>query len=165
MCGQNFTVSADGAPRWAHPFQYGKIVQGKKVIAEFGALHPVVAKKLHIKTPVVVAVVDNIDNLPRGRKLKHEVLSDFQPITRDFAFIVDAGTLAEKLTGVAMATDKRIVDSVVFDAFDMGNGKKSIAFTITVQPTENMNDEDLMKLQNAVIANVEKKCDAKIRDK
>ena len=165
MCGQNFTVSADGAPRWAHPFQYGKIVQGKKVIAEFGALHPVVAKKLHIKTPVVVAVVDNIDNMPRGRKLKHEALSDFQPITRDFAFIVDAGTLAEKLTGVAMATDKRIVDAVVFDAFDMGNGKKSIAFTITVQPTENMNDEDLMKLQNAVIANVEKKCDAKIRDK
>ena len=165
MCGQNFIVSADGAPRWAHPFQYGKIVQGKKVIAEFGALHPVVAKKLHIKTPVVVAVVDNIDNLPRGRKLKHEVLSDFQPITRDFAFIVDAGTLAEKLTGVAMATDKRIVDAVVFDAFDMGNGKKSIAFTITVQPTENMNEEDLMKLQNAVIANVEKKCDAKIRDK
>ncbi len=165
MCGQNFTISANDAPRWAHPYQYGKLVQGKKVIAEFGALHPAVAKKLHIKTPVVVAIVDNIDNLPRGWKLKHEMLSDFQPITRDFAFIVDANTMAANLTGTAVATDKRITGAVVFDSFDLGDGKKSIAFTITIQPTDNMDDAELQKLQDAVIANVEKKCNAKIRDK
>ena len=165
MRGQNFTVSADNAPKWAHPFQYGKLVQGKKVIAEFGALHPAVAKKLHIKTPVVVAIVENIDNLPRGHKLRHETLSGFQPITRDFAFIVDDNTMAETLTSVAKSADKRIVDVIVFDAFDMGNGKKSIAFTITIQPTENMGDAELQKLQDAVITNVEKKCNAKIRDK
>lgn len=165
MQGQKFTVSADGAPKWAHPFQYGKIVQGKKVIAEFGALHPAIAKKLHIKTPVVIAIVDDINNLPHGYKLKHETLSEFQPITRDFAFIVDSATMAESLTGAAKSADKRIVDTIVFDAFDMGNGKKSIAFTITIQPTENMGDTELQKLQEYVIANVEKKCDAKIRDK
>lgn len=165
MCGQNFTVSADGAPKWAHPFQYGKLVQGKKVVAEFGSLHPAVAKKLHIKTPVVIAIVDNIDNLPRVWKLKHEALSDFQPITRDFAFVVDSNTLASSLTGAAMAADKRITDATVFDSFNMGNGKKSIAFTITIVPTENMSDAELQKLQDSVIVNVEKKCNAKIRDK
>lgn len=165
MCGQNFTVGADGAPKWAHPFQYGKLVQGKKVIAEFGALHPAVAKKLHIKTPVVVSIVDDINNLPKTWKLKHETLSEFQPITRDFAFVVDDDTLAATLTGAAMAADKRITDATVFDSFNMGNGKKSIAFTITIVPTENMSDAELQKLQDAVIANVEKKCNAKIRDK
>lgn len=165
MCGQKFTISTDNAPKWAHPFQYGKIVQGKKVIAEFGALHPAVAKKLHIKSPVVVAIVDDIDNLPRGWKIRHEALSEFQPITRDFAFVVDGDTLAETLTGAACAVDKHITGAIVFDAFDMGNGKKSIAFTITIQPTENMGDADLQKLQDAVIANVEKKCNAKLRDK
>jgi len=165
MCGQKFTVESDNAPKWAHPFQYGRIVQGKKTIAEFGSLHPAVAKKLHIKTPVVVAIVDNIDNLPRAWKLKHEALSDFQPITRDFAFVVDSDTMAESLTGVAISSDKRITDAIVFDAFDMGDGKKSIAFTITIQPTENMGDADLLKLQESVIANVEKKCNAKLRDK
>ena len=165
MCGQKFTVATDNAPKWAHPFQYGKIVQGKKVIAEFGALHPMVAKKLHIKTPVVVAIVETLENLPRAWKLKHEALSDFQPITRDFAFVVDSDTLAESLTGVAISSDKRITDAVVFDAFDMGDGKKSIAFTITIIPTENMGDADLLKLQESVIANVEKKCNAKLRDK
>ena len=165
MCGQNFTVSADGAPKWAHPFQYGAIYQGKKKIAEFGALHPVVAKKLHIKTPVVVAIVDDINNLPRGWKLHHEALSEFQPITRDFAFVVDDDTMAGALTAAACSADKRITSAVVFDSFNMGDGKKSIAFTITIIPTENMGDTELQKLQDAVIANVEKKCNAKIRDK
>ena len=163
MCGQNFTVLADDAPRWAHPFQYGAIYQGKKKIAEFGALHPVVAKKLHIKTPVVIAIVDDVNNLPRGWKLRHEALSEFQTITRDFAFVVGDNTMASDLTSVAVSTDKRITGAVVFDAFDMGNGKKSIAFTITIVPTENMGEEELLKLQDAVIANVERKCDAKLR--
>ena len=165
MCGQKFTVSTDNAPKWAHPYQYGVIMQGKKKIAEFGALHPAVAKKLHIKTPTVIAIVDDISNLPNGWKIKHEVLSEFQPITRDFAFVVDGDTLAASLTDAAMSADKRIVNTTIFDAFDMGNGKKSIAFTITIVPTENMGDAELQKLQDAVIANVEKKCNAKLRDK
>ncbi|MBO7643154.1 MAG: phenylalanine--tRNA ligase subunit beta [Alphaproteobacteria bacterium] len=163
MCGQRFTVETSDVPKWAHPFQYGKLVQGKKVIAEFGSLHPAVAKKLHIKTPVVIAIVDDVNNLPKGWKLKHESLSDFQPITRDFAFVVDGNTMAETLTSAAMSADKRITDAIVFDAFDMGDGKKSIAFTITIQPTENMGEEELQKLQDTVIAHVEKKCNAKLR--
>lgn len=165
MHGQRFTVSTDNVPRWAHPFRYGAIMQGKKKIAEFGELHPSIAHKLKIKTNVNIAVIDDVENLPNSRRPKEPVISDFQPITRDFAFIVDADFPAEKLVGTAAATDVRITDSVVFDAFDMGDGKKSIAFTITITPTDNMSDEELQKLQNAVIANVEKKCDAKIRDK
>lgn len=165
MHGQRFTVSADNAPLWAHPFRYGAIMQGKKKIAEFGELHPSIARALKIKTNVNIAIVDDVENLPASRHGREPKLSEFQPITRDFAFIVDGTMPAEKLTGVAMATDARIVDTVVFDAFDLPDGKKSIAFTITIIPTDNMTDEDLQKLQNAVIANVEKRCDAKIRDK
>ncbi len=163
--GQRFTVSTDTPPRWAHPFRYGAIMQGKKKIAEFGELHPSVAHKLKIKTNVNIAIVDDVENLPPARKPKEPVISDFQPITRDFAFIVEADFPAEKLVSVAMSTDARITDVVVFDAFDMGGEKKSIAFTITITPTENMSDDDLQKLQNLVIANIEKKCNAKIRDK
>jgi phenylalanyl-tRNA synthetase beta chain len=165
MSGQRFTVSTDNAPRWAHPYRYAALMQGKKCIAEFGELHPSVAKKLRIKTNTVIAIVDDIKNLPARRRGTAPILSDFQPITRDFAFIVDADTMAEKLTTTARATDNRITDVVVFDAFDMADGKKSIAFTITIQPTENMSDTDLMALQNAVIGAVEKKCNAQIRDK
>ncbi len=162
---RRFTVSTDNPPRWAHPYRYGAIMQGKNKIAEFGQLHPSVAKQLRIKTTTVIAIVDDITNLPSRRRGRQPSLSDFQPITRDFAFITDADTPAEKITSVASSVDSRIVNTVVFDAFDLSDGKKSIAFTITIQPNDNMSDSDLQKIQSDVIASVEKKCNAKIRDK
>ncbi|MBR2341974.1 MAG: phenylalanine--tRNA ligase subunit beta [Alphaproteobacteria bacterium] len=163
--GQRFTVDTTNAPKWAHPFRYGAIIQGKRVLAQFGELHPSVAKKLRIKTNTVIAIVEDITVLPTRRGGKQPTLSEFQPITRDFAFIVDADTPAEKLTGVARSADSRITNVVVFDAFDLADGNKSIAFTITIQPTDNMSDTDLQKIQTSVIESVEKKCNAKIRDK
>lgn len=165
MSGQRFTVSTENAPKWAHPYRYGAIMQGKKRIAEFGELHPSVAKKLRIKTNVVIAIVDDIENLPKGWKLKHAVLSEFQPITRDFAFVVDADMPAEKLTSVAAATDNRITNTVVFDAFNLSDGTKSVAFTVTIEPQTQMSDTDIQALHSAIIKNVESKCNAKIRDK
>ena len=165
MQGQNFTVDSENAPAWAHPYRYGCIKQGKKTIAEFGELHPSIAKKLRIKTNVVIAIVDDINNLPPKRGGKQPILCDFQPITRDFAFIVDSDTPADKLTSAARSTDSRITNIVVFDAFDLPDGNKSIAFTITIEPRENMSDTDLQSLQTSVINSVEKKCNAKIRDK
>ncbi|MBR4891840.1 MAG: phenylalanine--tRNA ligase subunit beta [Alphaproteobacteria bacterium] len=165
MQGQRFTVSTENVPLWAHPYRYGAIMQGKKKIAEFGELHPSVAKKLRIKTNVVIAIVEDIKDLPAKRGGKQPALSEFQPITRDFAFIVDTDVPAEKLTSVAQSTDSRITNVVVFDSFDMNDGKKSIAFTITIQPNDNMSDTGLQKIQSGVIESVEKKCNATIRDK
>ncbi len=165
MHGQKFTVCTENPPYWAHPFRYGAIYQGKKKIAEFGELSPIVAHALKIKTRVNVAIIDNVENLPHTRRVHEPELSEFQPITRDFAFIVDTDMPAERLTGVATASDARITDAVVFDAFELPDGKKSIAFTITITPMEKMSDSDLQNLQTNVIANVEKKCNAQIRDK
>lgn len=162
---QRYTIDTTNAPLWAHPYRYGRIVQGKKVLAEFGQLHPSIAKQLHIKTNVFVGIVEDIENLPKNPKYKKIPMTDFMPITRDFAFIVDGNYPAEKITSVAASVDARITDAVVFDSFVMADGKKSIAFTLTIIPTENMSDTDLLKIQNAVIANVESKCNAKIRDK
>lgn len=163
--GQNFTVDGEKKPRWAHPYRCGKIVQGKKVIGEFGELHPSVARALKIKTNVCIAIVDDITNLPPMRKPREVELSDFQPITRDFAFIVDIDFPAEKIISTAYTTDRRISSAVVFDAFEMSDGKKSIAFTITIIPTENMSDVELLEIQNEIIKRVECECNAKIRDR
>ncbi|MDE5615350.1 MAG: phenylalanine--tRNA ligase subunit beta [Alphaproteobacteria bacterium] len=165
LAGQKYTVATDNPPRWAHPYRYGRIMQGKKVIAEFGELSPIVARELRIKTRVCIATVADIENIPQRRAAKYIPAAEFPPITRDFAFITDAATHAGGIVGTAMSADRRIVDAVVFDAFDIGNGTKSIAFTITIQPDKNMTDTDLMEIQNAVIAAVEKKCGAQIRDK
>ena len=150
-------------PRWAHPFKYGAIVQGPRVLAQFGELHPSIAKQMHIKTPVMVGMVEDIDLLPKKPKGKKIPMTDFMPITRDFAFVIDNNFESGKIISTALATDSRVADAVVFDSFDMGDGKKSVAFTITIYPQQNMNDEELLKIQDAIIKNIESKCNAKLR--
>ena len=160
---QKYTIDTTNAPLWAHPYRYGAIVQGKKVLAQFGELHPSIAKQLHIKTKVYIGLVEDIENLPKNPKHKKIPMTDFMPITRDFAFVVDNDFEAGKIISTALATDSRVADAVVFDSFDMGDGKKSVAFTITIYPQQNMNDEELLKIQDAIIKNIESKCGAKLR--
>ena len=160
---QKYTVETTCAPRWAHPYRYGRIVQGKKVLAEFGELHPSVAKQMHIKTKVYVAIVEDIANLPQNPKNKKIPVTEFIPINRDFAFVVDSNFPSEKIISTAVSADSKIADTIVFDTFDMGNGKKSVAFTITIYPEQNMSDSYLLQIQDKVIKNVETKCNAKLR--
>lgn len=160
---QKYTIDTTNPPLWAHPYKYGAIKQGPRTLAQFGELHPSIAKQLHIKTRVCVAIVEDINLLPTNPKHKKIPVTDFMPITRDFAFVVDKNYEAQKIVQTAQASDSRIANVVIFDSFDMGNGEKSVAFTITVYPETNMTDEDLLKIQNAVIANIETKCPAKLR--
>ncbi len=164
--GQNFTIETDNAPRWAHPYRYGALYQGKKKLAEFGELHPSVAKQLKIKTNVVIGIVENIDDLPRQTTKRKDIkLSEFQPITRDFAFVVPNDFPAANLTAAARGASSLVTDVIVFDSFEMAEGQKSVAFTTTIVPVEKMSDADLAKLHADIIAAVEKKCPAKVRDK
>lgn len=160
---QKFTIDTKNAPRWAHPYKYGAIVQGPRTLAQFGELHPSVAKQLHIKTPTMIGLVEDISLLPAKPKYKKIPITDFMPITRDFAFVVDKNYEAQKIVQTAQSSDSRIANVTIFDSFDMENGQKSVAFTITIYPEQNMTDEDLLKMQNTVIANIETKCGAKLR--
>lgn len=160
---QKYTIDTSNAPLWAHPYRYGKIVQGKRVLAEFGELHPSVSKQMHIKNKVYIGLVENIENLPKNPKHKKIPSTEFMPITRDFAFVVNANSPAEKIISTAVSADAIIDNAVVFDSFDMGNGQKSIAFTITIYPDHNMDDKELLEIQNKVITSVETKCGAKLR--
>jgi len=161
-----FDLSTENPPMWAHPYRYAAIMRGKNKIAEFGELHPSVAKKLKIKTNVVIGIVEDINNLPT-KVLPHGpiIRGDFQPITRDFAFIVPNDFPAAKLVNAARHATNPVSQAIVFDSFEMGDGKKSIAITVTYTPNKNMTEEDLAKLQNDIINSVVNKCDAKLRDK
>ena len=160
---QKFTIDTKNAPRWAHPFKYGAITQGPRTLAQFGELHPSVAKQLHIKTPVMIGLIEDISLLPAKPKYKKIPMTDFMPITRDFAFLVDKNYESQKIVATALASDARIANTVIFDSFDIDDKQKSVAFTITIYPEQNMTDEDLLKIQNTVIVNIETKCGAKLR--
>ena len=67
-------------------------------------------------------------------------LHPLQAVDRDFAFVVDAQVEALTLVNAAQGADKALIADVrVFDEFiggAVGEGKKSIAITVRLQPTE-----------------------------
>src|SRR5262249_47621288 len=95
---ENLQTTND-APSWFHPGRSGVLRLGANVLARFGELHPRVLSALDLKGPAV-GFESDIDRIPQprakagpGRPLLE--LSPFQPIERDFAFVVGADVPAE----------------------------------------------------------------------
>ncbi|MDR1337468.1 MAG: phenylalanine--tRNA ligase subunit beta [Rickettsiales bacterium] len=160
----------DNPPLWAHPYRAGKLILDNKTVAVFAELHPSVAKKFGIKTNVALGLVDDVSSLASyspwtadAPALDKIELAEFPLITRDFAFIAANNVEPAELAEIARGADDRIIETNVFDIFDLPDGKKSIAFEIVLQPLGNIADAELMEIQNSVIALVEKSCDAKLR--
>ena len=178
LFGDDAITENDSSPhKWGNPYRAGRIMKNGMMVAQFAELHPRLAKKFGIKTRVVLGLVDDISKLDtRNSKLESRVSNfefristndfpEFPLITRDFAFIVDNDVLPDDMAAFIKINNPIVFDTNVFDVFDMGNGKKSIAFELVLQPTSNMSDGDLLDFQNKVIAEIESKFDAKIRDK
>ncbi len=146
-CGlapESARIVAD-APEWYHPGRSGGFTLGpRKTLAHFGELHPGVLKRLGIKVPVVAFELF-LDEIPlpksRGRHTRAKLeLADLPAVERDFAFIVDADTAAEKLVAATRSANKALIADVsVFDIYSgegIDAGKKSIAFSVRLQPTD-----------------------------
>ncbi|MCZ8146317.1 MAG: phenylalanine--tRNA ligase subunit beta, partial [Roseomonas sp.] len=95
-------VTAD-APGFYHPGRSGVVRQGPKtVLGTFGELHPQIRAALDIHGPAAAFEVflDAVAE-PKKRKKGAPDLPQFQPLRRDFAFLVDAGVGAEALLRAA----------------------------------------------------------------
>lgn len=164
-------ISTD-APAYYHPGRSGAFRLGKNVIAYFGEIHPLILKKFGIKQRVVAFEVylDNIP-LPRttaGKGKKKLELSQFQPVDKDLAFVLDKSVPAAEVLAAAKTADREnITDVRIFDLYEGENlpeGKKSLALSITFQPKEaTYSDQDIETLMQKVIVAVGKKCNAVLR--
>ncbi|MEI7609682.1 MAG: phenylalanine--tRNA ligase subunit beta, partial [Rhodospirillaceae bacterium] len=88
-------------------------------------------------------------------------LSAFQPIRRDFAFVVDQGVEADKAIRAARGADKALVREVtVFDRYQgpgVEAGKKSLALTVTLQPVEKtLTDAEIEAVAGKIVGAVVK---------
>ena len=165
-------ISTD-APAYYHPGRSGAMRLGNNVIAYFGELHPMVLKKFGIKQRVCAFEVA-LDNIPQpraaqGKAKKKLELSQFQPVDKDMAFIVDKTVKADDLAAAAKNADKRYISDVrVFDVYEGENvpeGKKSIALALTFQPVETtFSDQDIETLMVKVEQAAKGKCNAVLRD-
>ena len=155
---------AEPAP-WSHPGRGGRVAQGPKTLGWFGELHPAWAAELDIDGPVAAFELD-LDALPEPRKKATKTkpaldLSALMPLTRDFAFVVDRAVTAGAILKAARGADKALIkDVTVFDVFEgshVGEGKKSVAIEVTIQPSDRtLTEEDIDRISADIIAAVTK---------
>ncbi|MDH3336076.1 MAG: phenylalanine--tRNA ligase subunit beta, partial [Rhodospirillaceae bacterium] len=132
----------------------------QNILGHFGEIHPAVLKKMGLKGPVCGFEV-NLGAFPTPKNKKSQQrpslrLSALQPVQRDFAFVVDDAVKAIDVERAASAADKQlIVNARVFDVFageSLGQGKKSLAVEITIQPKEKtLTDEEIDAIGKKVI--------------
>ncbi|ANI77786.1 phenylalanine--tRNA ligase subunit beta [Sphingobium sp. EP60837] len=148
-----------------HPGQSGTLRLGPKVVlAEFGVLHPSLAKQFGL-TGAVVAGEIFLDAIPAKRKngfmRAPYAPPALQAVKRDFAFVVDEAVEADALVRAVKGADKKaIVDARLFDVFvgpGVEEGRKSLAIEVTLQPGEkSFSQEELDAISAAVVKAAEK---------
>ncbi len=161
-----------GAPDWYHPGRSGAIKLGDRVMAHFGELHPEITAAADLKGPVAAfEVFLDAPPPPKAKASKARpklVLSPFQPVERDFAFMVDATVEAEKIVRAARNADKAMISAArLFDLYagkGVPEGKKSIAIAVTLQPVERtLTDAEIEAVSAKIVAAVIKATGAVLR--
>ncbi|MFC1460109.1 phenylalanine--tRNA ligase subunit beta [Microvirga arabica] len=162
-----------GGPAWFHPGRSGTLQFGpKNVVGAFGEVHPKALKALDLKGPLVAFEL-NLDALPppkaKPTKMKPKLtLPDFQPLTRDFAFVVGRDVAAGDIVKAAQGAERQLIVGVdVFDIYE-GTGidpdKKSVAIAVTLQPTEKtLTDVEIEAVSAKIVGEVSKKTGAVLR--
>ncbi len=154
-----------GGEGWWHPGRHGQICLGpKKVLGVFGELHPKVLAEMDIKGPAMAFTLwPGEVPFPKVKSAARPALElrDLQAVERDFAFIVDAEVEALTLVNAASGADKAMIEGVrVFDEFiggSLGEGKKSLAITVRIQPVEKtLTDQEIEALGAKIIDKVSK---------
>jgi phenylalanyl-tRNA synthetase beta chain len=162
-----------GGPAWLHPGRSGTIQIGpQNVLGYFGELHPRTLEALDAEGPLAAfeVILDRIPApKPKATRAKPPLeLSAFQPVSRDFAFVVDAKVRAGDLVRAAQNVDRKLITGVtVFDVYEgpgIEAGKKSLAIAVTLQPREKtMTDEEIDAVGKKIVAEVSKRTGGVLR--
>jgi len=162
-----------GAPPWFHPGRSGALqFKPKNIVGHFGELNPRVLDALGVAGPLVAFEL-RLDDIPlpksKPTKTKPKLeLSEFMPVERDFAFVVDRAVKAADIVKAAQAADRVLVAEVtVFDVYEgsgVPEGKKSIAIAVTLQPRERtLTEAEIDAVAGRIVAEVAEKTGAILR--
>ncbi|MDX2028899.1 MAG: phenylalanine--tRNA ligase subunit beta [Alphaproteobacteria bacterium] len=172
-CGApvNSLQITEDAPGWYHPGRSGCLRLGPALLAVFGEIHPTLLAACDAEGPMVGCEIF-LSAIPQSRAsgsarplLKLEAL---QSVARDFAFVVDRHVTAAKLIKAVRDADKNLIrDVAVFDVYEGKNidaDKKSVALSVTLQPTDKtLTDAEIEALSAKITAGAMKATGAVLR--
>ena len=142
------------------------------ILGYFGEFHPKTLEALDVSGALCGFEVF-VDALPEPKKKATRTkpaleLSPFQMVKRDFAFVVEKSVEAGAIIKAATSADRKLISGVnVFDVFEgasVGEGKKSVAIEVMIQPSDKtLTDEDFDALTKKIVGNVEKTTGGSLR--
>jgi phenylalanyl-tRNA synthetase beta chain len=156
----NLQVLGD-APDVYHPGQSGRLCLGpKNAMAEFGALHPRIARAFDLEGPVAAAEIF-LDAIPQKRGAPGHMRRAYAPpslqaVKRDFAFLAPGELPADQLLRAVRGADKgAIAGARLFDLFTgqgVPEGRKSLAIEVILQPAEkSFTEEELKAISDRIV--------------
>lgn len=144
--------------------------RGGKLLATFGMLHKKIQKAFDIDNEVYYADLNwkELMKAIKNNTVAYKEISKFPAVKRDLALLIDKKVQFAEIEKIAYETDKKLLKSVeLFDVYEGKNleaGKKSYAVSFMLQDENaTLNDKQIDKVMQKLIANLQNKLDAKLR--
>jgi phenylalanyl-tRNA synthetase beta chain len=165
-------LAAD-APDWYHPGRSGTFrIASKSVLAQFGEINPRVLAAMGVKGPMVGFEVF-LDNGPKPKAKASAarpplVLSQYQAVERDFAFVMGDDIAADTVIAAAKGAVPELVSTArVFDVFvgeAVGEGRKSLGVSVVLQPTKaTLTEDEIEAAADKIVRAVAERTGAELR--
>ncbi len=152
-----------------HPNKSADIYLGKTLIGSFGQLHPLAKNKYAIDEAVIGEI--NLDALFKEKpsRIKFETIARYPAVNYDLALVVKEEITAEQIVSTINKAGGKLLDVVeIFDVYrgkGIQEGYKSVAVSVSYRSDEKtLSENDIMPTHKQVLAQLDSKLDAVLRD-
>jgi len=165
--GAQFRRTSEESGLW---LETGLVTMGKQVIGQFGALHPVLARRCDLRHETLLAELDLDMVLARSNRARSfKPLPTYPSSRRDVAmFVEESVTHDEVLAAVRQAKASHLESVELFDIFrgdTVPAGQKSMAYAFTYRGTEQtLKDAEVNAEHAKVVKSFKDKLKATVRE-
>lgn len=164
-----YNVKSGSSREYLHPAISAELLIGNDLIGDIGEIHPDILESYDIDKKIYAFRLD-FDKLCKYTKdeVKFEQIPKYPYVNRDIALVVDKAIATDDIVKAIRSHSRNLVEDVkVFDVYEgaqIGEGNKSLAFSITYRDLEKtLTDDDVNEVMSALSDKLEKKFNGQVR--
>jgi phenylalanyl-tRNA synthetase beta chain len=147
------------------------LVQGKKSVAQLGAVSSALLKEFDVKQPVWFADIswEKLVTMVPRKAVTYMAPEKYPAVRRDLSLLLDRSVKYDQLVRFAFQAEKKLLRNVnLFDVYEGKNidaAKKSYALSFVLQDaTKTMTDEQVDGAMSRILSTLEKECGVSLRN-
>lgn len=156
---------------YMHPGRLASVTVDGKELGYVGEIHPAVAESYGIGTKAYVAVLSTdvlVESAAFDKTFK--ALPKFPAVERDIAMLVPDSVIVKDIENVIKEKGGKLLESVkLFDVYkgkQIAEGFKSVAYSVMFRAADRtLTDEEISSPMKKIVAELESKLGAQLRDK